>query len=183
MGRAALHRLGPALLAFVLLTGRTPGAPLPAHAPSLSVHEESYGIATRGTRRESIQSLELRLVSRSPGTSYQVQCFFLRKGEEGGAPVVDDTVIFGATDPHASYIVAAKPIRIPGGGKGKTRPVPAKDPRGGFVVRVLSNGEVLREQFSTHALETELRSDPRILEKASRGKSARHAEAEELRKR
>jgi hypothetical protein len=184
MKRAAFHRFGAALLTFAFLTARAGAAPLAPHAPNLSVHEESYGTVTKGSGRESIQSLELRLVGRNPGTTYQVQCFFLKKGAENGSPVVDDTVLFDVTDPHATYVVKAKPIRIRGGGGGaKGGPSPAQDPRAGYVVRVLSDGLVLRSQSSTPSLESEILSDPSLLEKASKRRAARRPDASDLLKR
>jgi hypothetical protein len=177
-----------ALAAFTLLEGNVAAAKLAAHAPSLSVYEDCYGMVRAGNRHESIQGLEIRLVSYSTGTPYQVQCFFL-KSSPGESPVIDDTVIFDVVNPHANYIVLAKPISLPGakkksspGGKSSKKspagvPSSAKDPREGFVVRVLSGDEVLRQHCSTHALEILAKGSPQLLDEAVKKKSARHVDA------
>ena len=114
---------------FLLLTGlwfRAALASFPAHAPSFSVHESAYGIRLNGGKRENIQSLQIRLVSYAePGTRFEVQSFFLKKGKPGELPKVDDTVLFEVTNPHAAYEIKAKPIALSGG----TKPTKNKSPK------------------------------------------------------
>lgn len=197
MRRSRFNLLGAAVLAlaaFTLLEGNLAAAKLAAHAPSFSVYEDCYGTVMAGNRRESIQGVEIRLVSYSTGTPYQVQCFFLKSKSPGEPPIVDDTVIFDVLNPHANYIVLAKPIILRGskkssssspGGRSSKRSPPAipsatKDPREGFVVRVLSGDEVLRQHCSTHPLETLVKDSPQLLDEAAKKKSARHVDAATL---
>ncbi|MEI6376136.1 MAG: hypothetical protein WCO97_02970, partial [bacterium] len=87
--------------AAVLAFGTMARATLAPHAPSMSVHESRYGTVTNGDRKESVQRLEIRIVSHTePGTTYQVQCFFLKRGKKGAPVTVDDTVIFDVVNPH-----------------------------------------------------------------------------------
>jgi hypothetical protein len=170
-------------------------AQLAAHAPSLSVHESCYGTATREGHRESIQGIEIRIVSRNdPGSIYQVQCFFLKRGKYGAPPTVDDTVLFDTTDPHGTYRVMAKPITLSSStstGTGSKKPSksssPSKTPdpssehpREGFLVRILHNGIVLREHGSSHSIEHLAQEDTELFTKATESKKARHMEASSL---
>ena len=178
--------------AAVLASGPLARATLAPHAPSLSVHESCYGTVTLGDRRESIQGLEIRIASHSdPEKTYQVQCFFLKRGAQGGSPTVDDTVIFDVVNPHGTYEVLANPIKLTGAAKqtqaksSKTlnaaKPTAKDYPREGFVVRILgSDDAVLREFFSTHPIERLVREHPEILNKAANKKSARHPVAVNL---
>jgi len=184
---------GAIISALYLLQSLAASQHLP-HAPSLSVHECRYGTARSGERSESVQELEVRIVSYdSPGTRFTVQVFFLRRSPHGEAPAIDDTVLFTVTDPHATYAVSAKPIKVRGpsaspqkvASPAKTTPSAtiAKYPREGYVVRVLHDGIVVREHASSHAVESFLRTHPELLDRAAGKKSARHLEASELLKR
>ena len=195
-------RLSVAILAGVLLLSVQLGAaPLASHAPALSVHETNYGTAIHDGRKESIEGLEIHLVSYStPGTNYEVQCFFLKKGKGGHPATIDDTLIFEVTNPHGSYGVLAKPIKIgkdnssgvqssksgksSKGSKSQTSPNPSVDfPREGYVVRVLSDGVVLRQRCSTHRVEEFVKENADLLDQAAVKKSARHLQASDLLKR
>lgn len=168
-------------------------AATPAHAPSLSVHESCYGTSLKDGHRENIQGLELRIVSHSvPGTSYQVECFFLKRGKKGARPSVDDVIIFDITDPHGLYRVMAKPIPVGSAssisgktgktsGKksasAKTSPSPVPAPREGFLVRILCEGVLMREFASSHSVERLAAEDPELFIKASSGKKVRTLDA------
>jgi len=185
----------------LLFAGSTEAA-LPPHAPSLSVHESCYGTALDGTTRVSIQGLEIRIVSHADTTKpYQVQCFFLKRGKKDSPVIVDDTVIFDVVNPHATYEVIANPIKLSGAepkqtssrsksksGRsiGKSSPAkssPIKNPREGFVVRIIFEGEVLRTHYSGHPLEESIQMNSSILDQAALKKSARHLQADGLLKR
>jgi hypothetical protein len=184
------------------------------NAPSLSVHESSYGTRTSGNAKECIQGIDLKLISHHESeNSFQVQCFFMKRGLHGAPPSIDDTVIFDVNQPHGTYTVSAKPIKLPGptattatspaptaktaktakGKSSKTTAQPklattqsainAQFPREGYVVRVLSHGVTLREYCSNHTLEKFLKDDPALFEKAAASKSARHLVPEDLLKR
>ena len=186
-------------IAIVLAFGTLARATLAPHAPSLSVHESRYGTVTNGDRKESVQRLEIRIVSHAePGTTYQVQCFFLKRGKMDSPVTVDDTVIFDVVNPHGTYEVIAHPIKVAGtssskasgsskskSGKSSKNSHPVKtltseSPREGFVVRILCEGATLRTHFSGHSLENLLEHDPSWLEQAVLKKSARHLEANEI---
>ena len=187
------------VLVFALFGVGRAYALVPAHTPTLSVHESCYGSATADGRRASIQGLDIRLISYAgPEHSYQVQCFFLKKTQFGGLPHIDDTVIFDVTSPHATFGVLARPIKLSGAPKpatasskppkkskvssGGVNPV-GDYPREGFVVRVLCNGEVLCRHASSHRLERLSVEQAGIFNDAASGKSARHLDAAELLKR
>jgi len=178
------------------------------NAPNLSVHESSYGTRSSGNAKESIQGIDLKLVSHHESENgFQVQCFFMKRGVQGAPPSVDDTVTFDVNQPHGTYMVSAKPIRIPGsaatsptptaktakGKSSKTTAQPklattqsainAQFPREGYVVRVLSGGVPIRDYCSNHTLEKLLKEDPALFEKAAASKSARHLVPEDLLKR
>ena len=177
-------------------------ATLAPHAPSLSVHESCYGTVTHASQRENIQGLEIKIVSRADHErTYQVQCFFLKRGKKDASVTVDDAVIFDVVNPHGTYEVIAHPIKVAGtssskasgsskskSGKSSKNSHPVKtltseSPREGFVVRILSEGAILRTHFSGHSVENLLEQDPSWLEQAALKTSARHLEANELLKR
>lgn len=182
----------PAALIFWTLPGAIAAMPFPVatHAPNLSVHESCYGTSLRDGHRENIQGLEIRIVShRAPGSSYRVECFFLKRGKNGEAPSVDDVTVFEVTDPHGVYRVMAKPIRMgasPSKASAKksvskkpsTPVVPA--PREGYLVRVLSEGVLLRECSSSHSVERLAAEDPGLFTGALAGKKVRTLEAPDL---
>ena len=178
------------------------------NAPSLSVHESSYGTHSSGNTKESIQGIDLKLVSHHESENgFQVQCFFMRRAIHDAPPTVADTVIFDVNQAHGTYTVHANPIRIPGsaatsptptaktakGKSSKTTAQPklattqsainAQFPREGYVVRVLSGGIPIRDYCSNHTLEKLLKEDPALFEKAAASKSARHVVPEDLLKR
>lgn len=178
------------------------------NAPNLSVHESSYGTRSSGNTKESIQGIDLKLVSHHESENgFQVQCFFMRRGIHDAPPTVADTVIFDVNQAHGTYTVHANPIRIPGsaatsptptaktakGKSSKTTAQPklaktqsainAQFPREGYVVRVLSGGIPIRDYCSNHTLEKLLKEDPALFEKAAASKSARHVVPEDLLKR
>ena len=186
---------------FLLLTGlwfRAALASFPAHAPSFSVHESAYGIRLNGGKRENIQSLQIRLVSYAePGTRFEVQSFFLKKGKPGELPKVDDTVLFEVTNPHAAYEIKAKPIALSGGTKPTKNKSPKNSkskqatqvttgssagevPREGFVVRVLCDGILLKQHCSSHQVQEFAKDHPEILNQAAAKKSARYLEAKDI---
>jgi len=193
--------LGAILGISAFLSDSAGAATLALHAPTLSVHETSYGTSSHDGVRESVEGLEIRMVSYSePGTTYEVQCFFLKKGKQNQPATIDDTVIFHVTNPHGSYGVLAKPIKIgrdtslgtqssksgKGGKNTKTQTPPnpsLEHPREGYVVRVLSDGVILRQSFSTHRVEEFVRNYPEKLEAALVKKSARHLQGSDLYKR
>jgi hypothetical protein len=170
------------------------GAPLPSHAPSLTVHETAFGTVTQEDHREDIQELSIRIVSHAePGTAYEIQCFFLKQGKHGTSPCVDDTVTFDVVNPHGSYKVMAKPIKLKGASlsskAGKSKKPSSKSPsaapindspRFGYLVRILSHGEVLRERFSNHSVENFIKENPGLLEAAIARKSVRRLDAGNL---
>ena len=173
---------------------------LAPHAPSLTVHETAYGITTQDGHRESIQGIETRIVSRcEPGTTYQVQCFFLKRGKNGAPSTIDDILNFDVTDPHGTYRVTAEPIRLgrtsppsskaKGVGKRKSSksPTPSKPvdlsadyPREGYLVRILHDGILLRMQGSSHSVEKLAVENPELFSKAAGSKKARRMEAPSL---
>jgi hypothetical protein len=193
--------LRPVATALFLLSQTSAFAALAPHAPSLSVHENAYGTVTEGEIRESIQGLEIKLVSHAePDRTYQVECFFLKKGKKGALPTVDDAVFFNVVNPHAVFEVKAKPIKLgslpkkaasqtgkpsksskKGGSSSNSRA--NESPREGYVVRVLSEGILLRESFSNHAMEELIAKNPEILAHVHQGKSIRHLSPEDLRRR
>jgi hypothetical protein len=185
--------------ATVLAFGTLARATLAPHAPSMSVHESRYGTVTNGDRKESVQRLEIRIVSHAePGTTYQVQCFFLKRGKKDAPVTVDDTVIFDVVNPHGTYEVIAHPIKVAGmssskaSGRSKSKSVksskkshPVKaltseSTREGFVVRILCEGATLRTHFSGHSVEDHIEQDPSWLEQVALKTSARHLEVNEL---
>ncbi len=191
--------------AIVLLLANPVLATPPPNAPTLSVHESSYGTVAQGARRESIQGISIRIFSHvAPSTKYEIQCFFLKRQKQGGLPKVDDTVIFETAAAHGVYEVLAKPIKLSSGVKSsKSRskskgsiskksqsrlPKPSKNtvsesPREGFVVRVLCDGIILRQYCSGHPIEQLVKEHPEIFEPAATAKSTRHLSAENLLKR
>lgn len=201
--RSGASRKIPFLIAASLLafTGLGFGAIAPT-APYLSVHECRYGILEKGSHRQSILSLEIKIVSHHDAeTSYRVQCFFLKRGKNGGNPTVDDTVCFDVVDPHTAYIVTANPIQFAGStGSPKTKApprssnsktksqakakattsLPSPSPREGYLVRILHGDRVVRESFSSHTVEKLAMEDPELFEKAASGKKARIKQSREL---
>lgn len=175
-----------ALGAALLLAGGAPArnttAAFPANKPSLSVHESCYGTLAREGKRECIQGLEIRLVSyEARGFTCRVECFFLKRGRTGTPPSVDDAVIFDATNPHGNYAVTAKPILLPSqSGNRKPGNTAVKDPREGWVVRVLHDGVVLEERCSSHGVEQLVSENPDLLASAAKSKKARHLKSAEL---
>ena len=183
------------LLLIAALTSPLGASTLAPHTPSLMVHETSYGVTTHDGHRENIQGIEIRIVSRhEPGTTYQVQCFFIKKGKSGSPPTIDDTVLFDVTDPHGTYRVTARPIALgkapsPGGtgsSKKKTssKSSPSKPadssadyPREGYLVRILHDGIVLREHASSHPVERLAKEETELFAKAASGKKAHHEES------
>jgi len=195
-------RIPAALIAGAFIISANAGAaPLASHAPTLSVHETNYGTAIHDGLKESIEGLEIHLVSyAAPGTNYEVQCFFLKKGKGNHPVTIDDTVIFEVTNPHGSYGVLAKPIKIgkdnssgaqiskngksSKGSKSQNFPNPSVDfPREGYLVRVLSDGVVLRQRCSTHRVEEFVKENPDLLYQAVAKKSARHFQGNDLHQR
>ncbi|MEI6377779.1 MAG: hypothetical protein WCO97_11345 [bacterium] len=188
--------------ATFLAYGSLARATLAPHAPSLSVHESRYGTVIHASQRENIQGLEIKIVSRADHERiYQVQCFFLKRGKKDASITVDDAVIFDVVNPHGTYEVIARPIKVSGvsppktagnskskSGKSSKTSRPDKSqasesPREGYVVRILCDGEILRTHCSGHALEKLLEQDPSLLEQTARKKSVRHLEANGLLKR
>lgn len=184
------------ITAFALTLLPLRAVPL-AEAPSLSVHEKAYGTQTINGHRESIQELEIRIVSRTRSPDpFVVECFFLKNDKKGGSPVVDDSVIFEVYNPHATYEVKAKPIAQRTGTvgtssekKGKSgassksaslKIKPVELPRSGWVVRVLKGGALLCQQCSAHGVESLLKDDPELLVRAASSRSIRHPDAGEL---
>lgn len=197
MGRSL--RCAVLLLLLAALTSSLGASTLALHTPSLTVHESAYGIATHDGHRESIQGIEIRIVSRQETEStYQVQCFFLKRGKYGAPPTVDDTVLFDTTDPHGTYLVRARPIALgkapSSGGTGsskkksslkssssaKPKDLSADHPREGFLVRILHGDTILREQGSSHSIERLAQEDTELFTKAAESKRARHEEAASL---
>ena len=164
-------------------------AVLPSHAPSLSVHEMAFGTVTKGDHQESIQELSLRIVSHAdPGASYEVQCFFVKQGKPEAGPAIDDTVTFHVSNPHGTYKIRAQPIKLKGSPKPATATKSKKTAskasnesiRAGYIVRILCNGELLREDFSDHSMRNFVRENPKALDAALAKKTARHLDATEL---
>lgn len=182
------------IIAFGAPLSAATAVPLSPHAPSLSVHESCYGTATRGGHRESVQGIDVRIVSRDdPGSTYQVQCFFLKRGKNGDPPTADDTVFFDTTDPHGTYRVMAKPITLRStslketakkksskSSSPKPKDLSADHPREGFLVRILHKGNVLREHGSTHAIEHLAQENPELFTKAVESRKARHEQSPSL---
>lgn len=171
------------------------------HTPSLSVEESCYGTSLQGTQPVSIQGLKIRIVTYTDiERTFQVQCFFLKHGRKDAIVTVDDTVIFDVVNPHGTYEVTAKPIKVPGTGSSKAagsskskaktgklskktqlyKTAVNKNPREGYVVRILSDGSILRTYCSSHALDKLIEQDPRLLDQAALKKSARHLESRSL---
>ena len=153
------------------------GAVPPPHAPTLSVHESSYGTTRTDHGQESILSLDIRIVSHDPSDRvYRAECFFLKKGKHGAEATVDDAAAFDVIRPHATYRISAKPIAIKApkatsttskSGKGKAsvpRNPPTDLPREGYVVRISSNGELLRECSSYPILSEAIARNPSLLD-------------------
>jgi len=174
--------------AISMLIGNAVAVP-PSHAPSLSVHETAFGTVTKGDHQESIQELSVRIVSHAdPGASYEVQCFFVKQGKQEAGPAIDDTVTFHVSNPHGTYKIRAQAIRL----KGSPKPTKATKSqkqaskpttvsiRAGYIVRVLFNGEILREDFSDHSMRNFVRENPKALDAALSKKTARHLDASEL---
>ena len=170
-------------------------AGLASHAPSLSVHESHYGIGLNGDKRESVQSIQIRIASYAePETQFEVQSFFLRKGKPGELPKIDDTVIFEVVNPHATYHVTAKPIPLPGCAKpSKSTPTNGSKskqvttgssvgdvPREGFVVRILCDGNVINQHSSGHHIQEFAQTHHELLDQAAAKKSARHLESKDI---
>ena len=166
---------------------------IPSDAPSLSVHESCYGTSTKNGRSESIQGIDIRIVSRreSPAT-FEVECFFLKKGTQGAPPTIHDVVRFEVTDPHDTYRVSAHPLAVKAGsgqsktkGSSKSRTAGSSSkaaieaPREGFLVRVLrkSDHAVLREHASSHSVALLAKEDPELFAKASSDKKVRTLDA------
>lgn len=195
-GRPASRARTATLPIAALILFTLPGiiAAVPAHAPSLSVHESCYGTSVREGHCENIQGLEIGIVSRrAPGTSYRVECFFLKRGKNSDSPSVDDVVVFEITDPHAVYRVMAKPIRTgtspslsrvrTSGKKSHVQKLSAPrnlSPREGFLVRILSDGAIVREYCSSHSVERLAAEDPELFTKALAGKKARGLESQDI---
>ena len=182
------------IAAFSLLALSEVRAGLPAYAPSLSVHESHYGIQLNGAKQENVQSIQIRLLSHAETeTAFEVQSFFLKKGTLGGLPQVDDTVIFDVVRPHATYQVAAKPIPLSSGAttsksksakssknSSSTGAATGGMPRDGFIVRIIQDGKLIREHYSTHQLQEFAKAHSEILDQAADKKSARHLDAKDL---
>ena len=166
------------------------------------MHESCYGTVTHADRRESIQSLEIRIISHAePGTAYQVQCFFLKRGKKEASVTVDDAVTFDVVNPHGTYEVIAHPIKVGGAGSPKgagskksmsgkssktshsSKSPTSEYPREGYIVRVLCDGVILRTHYSGHSLQNLLEQDPGLLDQAASKKSTRHPPARGLIKR
>ncbi len=164
------------------------------HPPTLAAHESLYGIETHGKKRFSVSRITMRFHSwEKSKTDYLVECFFLKKGELGDLPKIDDTVLFSVTDPQGTYEVDSKPIKLPSPHKAeKTKPAKKKSssaqpkftqadyPREGYIVRLLSDGVVVRFQTSSHPLDRMVKENAPLLDQAASAKSARHLEAETL---
>jgi hypothetical protein len=199
--RSGASRKIPFLIAVTLLAFAGPGsATIAPTAPYLSVHECRYGISEKGGHRKSILNLEIKIVSHHDAeTSYRVQCFFLKRGKNGGNPTVNDTVCFDVVDPHATYIVTANPIPLVGSaGSTKTKAAPksskfksqskskntlsqpSPSPREGYLVRILHGDCIVRESCSSHSVESLAMEDPELFEKAASGKKARFKQPREL---
>lgn len=176
-----------------LVMGLPARASAAMHAPHLSVHESHYGIGMEGTTRCSLQGISMRISSYAdPQTKFIVQCFFLKRGKLPDAPKVDDTVLFEISPSHASYEVTAKPIPLAGGGKSakkqsakkgitsKASSAQPKDPREGYIVRILCDGIVVRAHYSGHQIERFAKEHPDLLDQAALKKSARHLDHNEL---
>lgn len=185
-GQGMIHLLTAFAVTLIPLRAASP-----AEAPSLSVHEKAYGTRTINGHPESIQELEIRIVSHTPSAMpFVVECFFLKRGKKGSPHLVDDTVIFEVTNPHATYEVEAKPIALHStaskpssknkGHSGGTKTKTPEVPREGWVVRVLQNGSVLRQHCSAHAVESLLEEDPELLTRAVSSRSVRRPESGEL---
>jgi hypothetical protein len=193
MVRRTALRLAALVLGILPAQHASSGLPH-TDAPALSVHECSYGTALREGRRESIQRIEIGIISRTrPGTAYQVQCFFLQRGKDGGSPSIHDTALFDVVDPHGTYRVAALPIKLgtisqhKSGKNSKnstasltTKNPIANHPREGFLVRIMRDGEMLREHASSHSLDRLATEDPGFFSKAAECKKARHLDASDL---
>jgi hypothetical protein len=199
--RSGPSRKIPFLIAVSLLAFAGPGsATIAPTAPYLSVHECRYGVSEKGGHRQSILNLEIKIVSHHDAeTSYRVQCFFLKRGKNGGNPTVDDTVCFDVVAPHATYIVTANPIPLAGSAgtsktkaarksskfksqsKAKTIPsLTSPSPREGYLVRILHGDCIVRESCSSHSVESLAMEDPELFEKAASGKKARFKQSREL---
>lgn len=165
-------------------------ATLPSHAPSLSVHETAFGTVTSGEMQNDIEELSIRIVSHAEaGTTYEVQCFFLKRGNHDDHYTIDDTAVFDVVNPHATYKVAAKPIRLKKPAKlskaTKSKPscqkvAPNISPRAGYLVRILDHGNVLRECFSDHSVKNFFSEHPDLFEEALSKKSLRRLESDAL---
>ena len=187
--RCRFAGIGAALLILTLSAApRAASGAIPDHQPSLSVRESCYGTVTKGHKRESIQGLEIRVVSyEPPGFTCRIECFFLKRGRDGTPPSVDDTVIFDVTNPHGTYSVTARPIPLSrnagksgSGKKAASRNPNADFPREGWVVRVLHRRKVLEQRCSSHMVEDLVREDPALLPGAAAAKKARLLQAAEL---
>ena len=175
--------MAPMVAVFSLLALPGVRAEFLIPAPSLTVHESHYGIGLNGEKRESVQSIQIRLLSSAePGKRFQVQSFFFKKGRPGGIPRVDDTVIFDTVNPHATYQVAARSIPLSGCSKtsASTATSLVTIPRVGFIVRILHDGILIREHCSTHQLQEFAQVHSGTLDRAAAKKSARHLEAKDL---
>lgn len=166
---------------------------IPHDAPSLSVHESCYGTSNKNGRSESIQGIDIGIVSRSESpATFTVECFFLKKGTLGAPPTIHDVVRFEVTDPHDTYRVSAHPLAVKGvsgqtktKGSSKSRTAGSSSkttieaPREGFLVRVLRNGDhaVLREHASSHSVALLAKEDPELFAKASSDKKVRTLDA------
>ncbi len=189
-----IHPLGRVLFLASLIASFLPlHALIPVESPSLSVDEKAYGIRTDNGHRESIQELNVRIVSHTHSDHpFVVECFFLKRGKTGHPPLVDDTVIFEVTDPHATFEIQAKPIGLATTAstttskkRGKSsmgKPKSLEVPREGWIIRLLQNDCVLRQHCSSHAVENLVKEDPELLSRASASRKARHLDADDLRK-
>ena len=129
-----------------------------------------------------------------PERALSVQCFFLKKGQPGESPTIQETVLFEHHGFNATYEVTAKPIKISPvskptskSGKKKTGKKSAKKakgaatvkpstldfPREGYIVRLVGSGIVLRTEASSHTLDRFAKENAPLLDQAACSKSAR----------
>ena len=153
-----------------------PASAAPKEVPSLRVQELLYGTASDGKTRNLVETLGVDVLSTFKSTTiYTVDCYFFSKPGPHDAEVLNDMVTFELNNQRfpalpiqvAALSIALPPIPKPAVSKGKPTPTPAPLPqRIGYVVRVLSKGDLLTEFYSSDSLKDLVVHNPKLLNKS-----------------
>lgn len=156
----------------------TPASAAPKEVPSLSVQELLYGTASDGKTRNLVETLSVDVLSTFKSTTiYTVDCYFFSKPGPHDAEVLNDMVTFELNSQRfpalpiqvAALSIALPPIPKPAISKGKPKPTPTPAPlpqRTGYVVRVLSKGDLLTEFYSSDSVKDLVAQNPKLLNKS-----------------